>query len=94
VYIFVSERSITFKHTLEPPSDTFEVFGKPGKKLKFDHKSQGGTKGIYPGICKIFILNFPILNAYIFVSERSITFKHTLEPPSDTFEVEVEKIEI
>jgi hypothetical protein len=35
---------------LEPPSDTFEVFEKPGKKLKFDHKSQEGTKGVCTGI--------------------------------------------
>jgi hypothetical protein len=48
-YIFVTERSIAFKHTLEPPSDTFEVFGKPGKKLKFDLKSKDGTKGTYTG---------------------------------------------
>jgi hypothetical protein len=47
-YILISERSIAFKHTLEPSNDTFEVFGSFEKNMKFDHKSQGV-------ICKISI---------------------------------------
>jgi hypothetical protein len=87
-YFLVSERSIAFKDTLKPSSDTFEVFGNFWKKLKFDPKCQGGTKGIYAGyICKNFVLKFSILNAYFLVSERSIAFKDTLELSSDTFEV-------
>jgi hypothetical protein len=53
---------------------TSEVFGNFWKKLKFDPKGKGGTKGIHIFICKIFIVKFSILNAYILISERSIAY--------------------